>query len=170
MIESKRLKLAPIGEEHATDLYKLWSDFEVIKYTYMPLVKSHEECADIIRMFIERNQKSEAPQNFAILYNDTAIGICGFPIVESEKGAYGFYYQLCRDFWGTGLGFEAAEALLEHITRNTSAACVYADAVSVNPASLSILTRLGFQQTHIQPKEFTRNHLVLDLIHFKYLL
>ena len=106
--------------------------------------------------------------NFVIRYDGSAIGICGFPPMDAKKGEYGFYYQLCRKHWGEGLGYEAANGLLNYIVNNTQTQVIFADAVSINPASLSILSRIGFQKTHIQPSEFNRNNLVLDLVHFKY--
>ena len=36
MIRTKRLELVEFDIKYASDLYELWSDFEVIKYTYMP--------------------------------------------------------------------------------------------------------------------------------------
>jgi len=168
MIQTNRLQLISPCLDHAGDLFEVWSDFEVIKYTYMPLLKTYEECEDKLKMFIERNSEHGSILNFIILYHGKAIGICGFPLIDAERGEYGFYYQLCRKHWSQGLGYEAAKGLLNYIVDNTQAQAVFADAVSINPASLSILSRIGFQKNHIQPGGFNRNNLVLELVHFKY--
>ena len=37
MIKTNRLELVKFDLKYAADLFQVWSDFEVIKYTYMPL-------------------------------------------------------------------------------------------------------------------------------------
>ena len=51
--------------KYASDLYELWSDFEVIKYTYMPKLNSVNECIEKIQMFINYTDK-EVINNFII--------------------------------------------------------------------------------------------------------
>ncbi len=169
MITTKRLKLVPIGLEHSEDLFELWSDFEAIKYTYSKVANTYEECNKKINFFMEKNCEDETVKNFTILYNDKAIGICGFPTVDFQKGEHGFYYQFNKKNWGKGFGYEAAEALLHYVATNTNATCICAEAVPANPASVSILRSLGFKETHIEKNGFTRNEMELDLIHFKLL-
>ena len=43
MIRTNRLILAPISMEHSEDLFELWSDFEVIKYTNAQLITKLSE-------------------------------------------------------------------------------------------------------------------------------
>lgn len=169
MITSERLKLEPISHAHAAALYELWSDFEAIKYTYAPLLETQEECEQRVDFFIEVNNKNLDIHNFSIVLNEKAIGLCGFPPMNKDKGEYGFYYQLCKSKWKQGYGYEAANALLKHVIDNSNVTCVYADAVTVNAASISILKRLGFEQTHIEQSGFNRNGFLLDLVHFKYI-
>jgi len=148
--------------------HKILAAMEHSEATDPTSLSAVKECEDKVKMFIERNSEHGSILNFIILYNGKAIGICGFPPMDAERGEYGFYYQLCRKHWSKGLGYEAANGLLNYIVNNTQAQAVFADAVSINPASLSILSRIGFQKNHIQPGGFNRNSLVLDLVHFKY--
>ncbi len=168
MIETKRLKLIPVSFEHAVDIFELWSDYEVIKYTYVPLMASIEACKERIKIFVDQNIQHGAAVNFSILLDEKVIGLCGFPVMDILKGEYAFYYQLNRKYWGKGYGYEVATTLLDYIVKHTQAQVIYADAVSINPASIEILSRVGFQQTHVQTNEFDRNNLLLDVVHFKY--
>ena len=52
MIKTKRLELVRFDKKYAKDLFELWSDYEVVKYTYMPQLKSIDECFEKIEMFI----------------------------------------------------------------------------------------------------------------------
>ena len=168
MIETKRLTLAPLSLEHTKDLFALWSNFNVIKYTRMPLLKTQEECREKINIFAGMNTRNKFICNFAVLFREKAVGICGFPPLGADENECGFYYQLAQEYWGKGFGYEAAGALLKHIITETGAAVIFADSVSVNPASLAILSRLGFQETHRQAGGFILNDTPLDVVHFKY--
>ena len=72
MIRTERLQLVEFEQKYATDLYKMWGDFEVIKYTYMPQLHSVEQCAEKINIFIENTDK-DVQNNFIILKDNRAI-------------------------------------------------------------------------------------------------
>lgn len=164
MLETKRLKLVPLTMAHAEHLLGLWSDYEVIKYTYSTLITTQEECNEKVKTWVEKYSEIVHTNNFVIIHNDEVIGVSGFPTVNYEKGEYGFYYQLCRKHWNKGLGFEAAQAILNYMFERTNATQIFADAVITNPASLCILKKLGFKQTYIERDRFKNNGFVIDIV------
>ena len=48
MITTKRLQLVPIEIKYAKELLALWSDYEVVKYTYNPWCKTIEDCKALL--------------------------------------------------------------------------------------------------------------------------
>lgn len=165
MIKTKRLELVKFDVKYASDLYELWNDFEVIKYTYMPLLNSIDECVVKIEMFINYTDK-EFLNNFIILLDNKAVGIIGAPVINKEEAAFGLYYQLARAYWGNGYISEAAMGLKEYMTNKYPNVILNADAVSINTASLEVLRKLGLKQVGVEKKGFTLNNLELDLIKF----
>lgn len=143
MIKTDRLELVEFDTKYAESLQELWSDFEVIKYTYNPLMKSVEECIERINVFIGYTDK-EVMNNFIILLDGKAIGIVGSPIINKEKAEVGLYYQCVRKCWGNGYVSEAVTAFMKHITDQFPNAKFYADVVSENQASIKILKKMGF--------------------------
>ena len=144
MITTKRLQLVPIEIKYAKDLLALWSDYEVVKYTYNPWCKTIEDCKariEHIQKFIDTLHMN----NWVILHHNELIGVAGVPTVSDEKGEYGLYYQLCQNHWGKGFGFEVAKALVDELFENTKATVILADAVTVNPASMRILEKVGIE-------------------------
>lgn len=138
IIETERLQLV----EYAPDLFELWNDYEVIKYTYMPLLNSIDECTSKIEMLINYTDK-KFTNIFVILLENKAIGIIGPPIINMENKTFGLFNQLARAYWGKGYISEAAEAYMQYITNAFPNAIINADAVSINPASLAILKKIG---------------------------
>jgi len=167
MIRTERLTLVPIDIKYSKDLFELWSDNEVIKYTYSTLLNTQEECIERIKLRINKYTEWNYPNNLVVLLGEKAIGIAGFPIKNHDNFEFGFYYQFIKDYWGNGYATETAMALLEYIFKNYPNATIYADAVSINRASLDVLKKIGFHQTHIEEKGFKSNGTELDLIHFK---
>ena len=163
MIRTKRLELVKFDVKYAADLYELWSDFEVIKYTYMPLLHSIDECADKIKMFIDYTDK-EFINNFIILLDNKAIGIIGCPIINKENAQFGLYYQLARKYWGHGYISEAAMEFNKYVMDRYPDAIFNADAVADNAASLAILKKFGLNVTEIDKKGFKLNDFELDLV------
>lgn len=92
MITTKRLELVEFDIKYAPDLCEIWCDFEVIKYTYMPLIKSIEECTEMIKIQIERTNNFFTDR-FVILLNGKAIGMAGCASMDSENSNFGLYYQ-----------------------------------------------------------------------------
>lgn len=165
MIKTKRLELAKFDIKYASDLYELWSDFEVIKYTYMPLLNSVDECVDKIKMFINYTDKKFI-NNFVILMDNKAIGIIGSPIINKEESKFGLYYQLARKYWGNGYVSEAAMAFKKYVVEKYPYAVFNADAVCVNSASLAVLRKLGLDETGVEESGFIINGFKLDLVKF----
>ncbi len=165
MIKSNRLKLVPLDYKYSDDLLEVWNDFEVIKYTYLNLIQTKEQCHERIDMLINRTDVNFI-NNFVVLLEDKAIGIAGFPIRKRDDFECGFYYHYGRKFWGNGYASEVANALKEYIFLESPNATIYADATSVNLASIKVLKSTGFCQTHITEKGFQNNGLILDLVHF----
>lgn len=166
MIKTKRLLLVPLSKEYSKDLIKLWGDYEVIKYTHSTLIKTEEECHVRLAHWLTLHKDNLGPNKFAVLFNNNLIGIAGFPVLDNDNFKCGFFYQIIRQYWNNGYGFETATALLSYILENHPNAVVIADAVVDNPASIKILTKIGFCKTCIEEKGFENNGMQLDIIHF----
>ena len=165
MIETERLTLVPLDIRFAADLFKAWGDFDVIKYTYTPLMESVDDSRDWIEWLIE-NTDSEFTNNFVLLFKGRAIGIAGFPIREKEPFRCGFYCQIAKQFWGHGFALETSLALKAYILAKHPDAIINADAVSVNLASIRVLEKAGMRKIRTGKKEFRANGLELDLVQF----
>jgi ribosomal-protein-alanine N-acetyltransferase len=165
IIKTERLQLVEFDTKYAVDLFELWNDFEVIKYTYMPLLNSIDECKCKIEMFINYTDK-KFPNNFIILLDGKAVGIIGSPIINMENEKFGLFYQLSRAYWGKGYISEANKAFIQYLKDAFPNVIIHADAVSINSASIAILKKIGLIQTHIEEEGFTFNNLKLDLVKF----
>lgn len=165
MLKTKRLELVGFDVKYANDFFELWSDFEVIKYTFTPLLTTIDECINLIEHQINRTDK-DFIDRFVILLNNKAIGMVGCICMDKEKFVYGLYYQISRAHWGRGYASEAASAIMHYVLNKYPNAIFKAEAVSENSASAAVLMKIGLKQTHIERNGFKRNNFELDLIHY----
>jgi len=164
MLKTERLELVGFDIKYANDLFEMWSDFEVIKYTYTPLITTIDDCKRLIEYQINRTNKNFTDR-FVITFNNKAIGIIGC-VMDKENSAFGLFYQLSRKYWGRGYASEAGSAIVRYVLNEYPTAIIRAEAVSENQASIAVLKKIGLRQTHIEEKGFKRNNFELDLIHF----
>lgn len=167
MVKTERLELVSLEMGFSDDLYKVWGDYDVIKYTNNALLNSPEECYEKLVGWLEMHRDLKGSNKFAIITDGIIIGIAGFPVIDHENFKCGFFYQIMKTYWNHGYGQEAAKGMLSYIYKIHKNAEVIADVVVDNTASVKILNKLGFQQTGIEEKGFKRNGMELDIYHFE---
>ncbi len=79
---------------------------------------------------------------FAILRNESLIGVCDLFEVAQGEGEIG--YWLDRAVWGRGYGLEAAHRLVQFGLDDLVLTSILAGCADDNAASEAILARLGF--------------------------
>ena len=167
MIKTERLQMVPLEGKYSEDVFQLWGNFEVIKYTYNKLLSSIEECHIRLNDWLSMNKDNIGANKFAILLDSRMIGIVGFPVIENHNFKCAFFYQIMEEYWGNGYALEGAQGVLNYIFEKHSNAYVIADAVVLNIASIKILNKLGFKQVFIEENGFKNNGMEIDLVHFE---
>lgn len=139
-IRTERLTLRPGRLQDAADLHSVFSDPETMRYwsttAHADLATTEAWLAGMIAT------PPGAGEDFVIELDGVVIGKAGayrFP-------EYGFILR--RDQWGRGLAREAMEAVLPRAFAVHGLERATADVDPRNVASLGLLRRLGFRETH----------------------
>jgi len=114
IIETDRLALYEISNDHLEDLLLIWGDEETLRY--FPKTLNQQEMAE----WIDRNQNRYDKYGhgmWAVMLKseDRLVGDCGLVIQEVdgvEELEVGYHFN--RQYWGKGLATEAARACLEY--------------------------------------------------------
>ncbi|MGL4799745.1 MAG: GNAT family N-acetyltransferase [Cellulosilyticaceae bacterium] len=126
-----------LNASHIPDLVPIWGDPDVIRYTSIK-----EPCSlDEIRKRIVYLWSFDV---FAVRLKGEVIGIIGCPSLDSERNAYGIFYQFKKAVWHKGYGTHCVHWLLKYMQKTHPSATIYGDVLTRNPASERILKRLGF--------------------------
>lgn len=154
IISTTNLELKPYKLTDTYNLYKLWSNPEVMNL--IPEGLSNLEHIEYIMPFIvESFNKCSYEQfsNFGLLVyekdKDEVIGWCGminmFPFPELIELFVGFH----KEYWGKGYAEEVSAALMNEGFNKFNFETIYAVIVPEHKASAHILQKLGFEYDRI---------------------
>ncbi len=146
VLETERLILKNITEEHAEGFFRLRTDDDVMRYVEVERPKSVEEALQALRdNYIPKWQRNEG-LTWAIhsKEDDTYIGNIGLfrTIPEHHRAEIG--YTLFPRFWGKGLMSEALQAVIGYGFEGMKLHSIEANINPLNEASAKILDRHGF--------------------------
>lgn len=164
MLYTDRLNLEIIDMSRKKEIFELWSDEDVIKYTNVKTPRNLDECEENIKNRIIERLDKDNPNHFMVLFNNKLIGLAGFPILDKKENKISIYYQFKKEYWRQGFGYETSKVLLDYILSTYINPKIVAGAVVGNIGSIRILEKLGFEEVAIEKCA----HDGKDLIHFKY--
>ncbi|PTX56021.1 RimJ/RimL family protein N-acetyltransferase [Litoreibacter ponti] len=148
VIETDRLRIAPLEARHAAEFATLTGVEEIAKMTgSMKIGWGGDEVAAWINTRRWRGVVGFV-HGIWLKETDTLIGQVGMGGTPSDIG-----YVISPEHWGQGYASEAARAMLDAAIPRFELSEVVASAFQDNPASQAVLTKLGFKV--IAEKEVT---------------
>lgn len=139
MLRTARLVLRRAAPGDLDDLHAVFSNPAAMRYWSRPEHERLEETSRWLDDMIAARQDSD---EFVVMRDGRVIGKAGAWVLP-EVG-----YILHPDFWGQGLAREALEAVIPWLFARHGMPALTAEADPRNAASLRLLDRLGFAETH----------------------
>jgi 8-oxo-dGTP diphosphatase len=156
-LTTERLTLRPLVPSDAEALHRLVNDFEVTRYLTVVPFPYPRELADQWIASTARDLADGTAYPLAITGHEGAeevlVGVVGLRLdAKARTGRLG--YWVGRRFWGHGVASEAAGRLARWAMANLAIDRLVAEVATDNPASASVLRRIGFRQTGEGVAEF----------------
>ena len=150
-----------LREPRADDLdamYTLYSDPRAMKYWS---TAPHAD-RSVTKALLDRCIASwqDSPTYFQITLDDAYIGSAG----NHRDNEVGFI--LHPDHWRKGYVFEAMQAVIPYLFDTTDHSELTAEADPLNAASVGLIRRLGFTDTHREKNTFCINGIWSDSVYF----
>lgn len=145
MLETERLIIRKFTFDDLPKLIELRSDTEVIRYLGGSRLQNPEAIEKRLAFYIECYEKYGCGM-CAVIWKETGemIGWSGLqPLEDSGETEVG--YGMIKEFWGKGIGYEAARAWLEFAFNQTNAQRIVAIAVPENVGSWRIMEKCGMK-------------------------
>jgi RimJ/RimL family protein N-acetyltransferase len=127
----------------------LWGNAEVTRYICASGRFTKQDVEERLYKEID-NQNNFNMQYWPIfcLDGDNFIGCCGLHPYRLDESIYEIGFHLRPDYWGKGLGTQAAKAVIDYAFTILKANDLFAGHHPDNISSARLLKKLGFHYTH----------------------
>jgi len=142
-IKTERLVLRPFCLKDASDVQRMAGNFNVAKMT---LNVPHPYLPGMAEEWIEihpKNWKAGTGSSYAITSKTTKELFGAISLVSIENGQASMGYWIGEPFWGNGYCSEAAVALVQYGFASLGLGRIYAEHLSINPASGRVMQKIG---------------------------
>ena len=144
VLQTKRLDLIEIKQNHLADLFKLFGDDSVTKFYNIETLTEKKEAQKLIDWFQERfKDKLGIRWGIAIKGKDKIIGTIGFNNFTTGHRA-NIGYDLQKDYWNNGYITESLTAIIKYGFEELEINRIEAECMPGNIFSERALNRLGF--------------------------
>jgi ribosomal-protein-alanine N-acetyltransferase len=162
-LRTERLTLLPLQPEHAAGLLPIWSDGDVIRFTYMRLVRDIGACVQSVAAMMEAGARRDDAGPYVIFLGPAIIGMAGAARLSRESSEHELYYHLGRAYWGRGFATEAAAAVVDRVFSMPLVHRVSAEVVAENAASVRVLEKSGMKREGRLRGKFFKDGIYRDL-------
>jgi [ribosomal protein S5]-alanine N-acetyltransferase len=158
-----RLTLRLLQPDHADGLLPIWGDTDVIRFTYMRLVKDIASCVQNVVVMMDLSGKRDDTGPYVVLLGNTVIGMVGAVRMSRESSEHEIYYHLGRPWWGKGYATEAASAVIDQVFTMPLVHRISAEVVAENIASTRVLEKTGMKREGRLRGKFFKDGIYRDL-------
>jgi RimJ/RimL family protein N-acetyltransferase len=141
-METARLQLRQFTLDDFDDLFRLYSDAEVMKYLSL---RTREQTQASLHKHIQHWQQHNFGM-WAVIHKDSSklIGRCGLGFLENTPEVE-LGYVFDKSYWNMGLGTEASQATLQYGFRELKLERIVAIAKPENIASVRVIQKVGMK-------------------------
>lgn len=163
VLETERLILRRIESKDAEVFYKLYSDYEVMKYFGKEMFTSFKQAEEKVNIEVTAfNNKVAIRWAITLKPDDVMIGSGGFWKISKEHYRAEIGYDLLPEFRGKGIMTEAVKAMIEFGFGKMKLHSIEANTDPENLPSNKMLEKLGFKLEGNFKENFFFNGKFLD--------
>lgn len=143
IIETERLLLFEQTVELAADIFALYNDWDVVRFTEDNLISTPKEVINKIKKYDHYRKYGFGKWAVIKKNNGEFIGLSGLKHYE-EYDKTALSYSFLKKYWGNGYATEAAIGVLKHAFGKLNFERVIAWTTPDNKASIRVLQKSGF--------------------------
>ncbi|MFB4166850.1 GNAT family N-acetyltransferase [Virgibacillus sp. JSM 102003] len=169
-LETDRLRLVQVNEEHTRSFFEIMSKDEVTKYYGMDSLKNIDDASKIVESF-QKTYDSKRGIRWGIVLKEAGdfVGTLGLNNLStwSKKAEIGF--ELHPSHWNRGITTEAVKEVLRYSFEDLALFRMGAVTFPQNEPSIQLLRRLGFAKEGLLRGYLYQNNQSHDALVFSLL-
>jgi RimJ/RimL family protein N-acetyltransferase len=135
-----------LNEGDAQANFEMNNDFEVIQYTGDVAFSSFEASKEFWSNYDPYSKYGVGRYAVCDSQTDEFMGWCGIKF-HPETGLFDLGYRFKKKYWGRGIATQSSLLSLKYAFEDLGINAVYAQAMKCNPASISVMKKLGMIYT-----------------------
>jgi ribosomal-protein-alanine N-acetyltransferase len=143
MENSEKIRLEPIGYQHAEEIQNLASDPAIGETSSVPSPYPSDGARTWIAHAIARRLHG-MEYSFAISSEGRLVGVCGVVIIGENRKGGEIGYWIGKPFWNRGYATAACSEIIEFCFLKMKLSWLTATALERNSASSRVLQKVGF--------------------------
>ncbi len=154
-IETPRLILKQISEEHENDIFEIYYDYDVIRFTDSNLHFNKDDSAKFIKKINELNQQEKAI--YWGLYEkkeNKIIGTIGLYNIDHKHFFSSISVLLNKKYWRQGYMFEALKSIIPYAFDTIQLHRIEAQMYIHHEASINLFEKLRFTREAMLRENF----------------
>jgi ribosomal-protein-alanine N-acetyltransferase len=147
VFETARLRLEPLREAHAAELFELFSDPAMYRFVPQDPPESVAKLAQRYK-FLEARRSPDGEEewlNWAVRLKGEGVCVGTVQVTLPHDGRAQLAYEIGAPYWRRGFATEACARVIEALFER-GASEVWAELDTRNEASIALLERLGFRR------------------------
>ncbi|MCO7227470.1 GNAT family N-acetyltransferase [Pleionea sp. CnH1-48] len=148
LVDTPRLQMRKFTLDDIDAVFEFSAHPDVVRYTGdAGLVKTKEDAKGIIEDIWLKEYEQYGYARYALIHKEDnrVIGFCGVKY-EPDLGAPDIGYRMLPEYWGQGLGYEAASTTLEFAKHTLGLERIVGEVAEENIGSWKILEKCGMQR------------------------
>ncbi len=166
VLETERLILNEITDDHVEELSAVLSDPDVAKYDYFYPTKSIEEVMQFIERYgEERQDNEEITWGIFEKHSKKLVGTCGIGNFSdpAKRGEVG--YAIAQEHWGKGYAAESIGAVVTYGFEVVGLNRIEGNITPGNQPSERVLEKNGFtREGHVRQRDWMKGQLVDSIV------
>lgn len=167
-LETERLRLRKLTMEDVPQFYaRLGSSQSVTQFMLWKPHQSISESEDSIRKTLRRYEAGHCYRwGIVSKTKDSLIGMIDLLHFDEEAETCSFAYMLGEDYWGSGYGTEAVNAVFAFAFTSLQLSAILADHFAENPASGAVMRKAGMRYVQTIPQKYEKNGRKYDAVEY----
>ncbi len=147
LLDTDRLSLRELRHDDVADMYRIFSNLEVMRYWSRPVMTDEQDAHEMLREIITGARERKFLQwGVALKDTDRVIGTCTLFANDEKHKRTEIGYVIGRDHWRQGFAGEIVPRIIDFAFNELGLHRIEADIDPRNTGSIRIVERLGFQR------------------------
>lgn len=153
ILETERLIIRPVEPDDVEDLFTIYADAEVLRFTSLQVRKTVEAVEKKVAWIFKCYKRGKpAPWAIELKKTNRVVGLCGFLDWVPRFACAEIMCMLARACWRQGIMTEASRAVIRYAFCEMGLNRIQSRIYSENIASLRLHQKLGFRVIGVIPE------------------